>query len=137
MTKNLEKGRKTMINRCIICNQLLDPPYVVEGIDQYLGGMCGECKEDERDVNCDKGYKGECCCRCEYQLKIDVCSCPVCPKIEGYICLAFHIIDHSYLCVYKTSEHGCCEMFSPKRKTGRSGDMWNDNSGEQESKINT
>ena len=63
---------------------------------------------------CVKGYRGECCCECEYQLKIHVCSCPSCPKIEGYVCTMFHVVDHDYMCSYSLKKHGCCEMFIKK-----------------------
>ncbi|MFW9872701.1 MAG: hypothetical protein ACFFG0_06320 [Candidatus Thorarchaeota archaeon] len=64
---------------------------------------------------CDKGYKGECCCECEYQLKIHVCSCPICSKVEGYICILFRLLDGEYLCHHKISEHGACECFIKKQ----------------------
>ena len=60
---------------------------------------------------CEKGYHGMCCCECGFQLKISVCKCVKCSKVEGYICIAGHRVDDSYLCYYKTEKHGTCEIF--------------------------
>jgi hypothetical protein len=62
------------------------------------------------------GYKGKCCCNCEYQFEIAVCSCPVCSKVEGYICIMYHISDHSYKCKHKKNKHGLCEMWRKKNE---------------------
>jgi len=63
---------------------------------------------------CCKGYRGECCCECEYQLKIHICDCGRCSDVEGYICIISHIIDKDYACYYRNNKHGCCEMFIKK-----------------------
>lgn len=65
---------------------------------------------------CEKGFRGDCCCVCEYHLKISVCGCPVCPKIEGYICTLYHQIDHDYSCTYSQNEHDMCECFQRAEK---------------------
>ena len=64
---------------------------------------------------CDKGYRGECCCECEHRLKISVCSCSVCSKAEGYICILYHAMDHNYLCTHFSKKHGACEMFTVRK----------------------
>lgn len=61
------------------------------------------------------GYKGECCCNCEHQLEISTCSCPSCSKVEGYICLMYHVVDNSYKCSHSYSKHGLCEMWTKKK----------------------
>ena len=62
-------------------------------------------------MSCRKKHEIGCCCECEYQLEIHVCSCGHCSKVTGYICLFPHIEDGNYLCTHKTSEHGLCELF--------------------------
>lgn len=64
---------------------------------------------------CDKGYQGDCCCLCEYQLKIHVCGCGKCSKVEGYICIVRYDDQYEYSCTYKTNQHGCCELFRRKK----------------------
>jgi len=67
-------------------------------------------------MSCDKGHHGDCCCECEFQYKISVCSCRKCPKTEGYICIFEHGIDKNYGCSYSVSKHGFCEMFLLKKE---------------------
>ena len=71
-------------------------------------------------MSCKYGYRGDCCCECEYQYKIHVCNCGHCPTTEGYVCIAFHIMDHSYHCTYMTDEHGMCELFTPRKQHNQS-----------------
>lgn len=66
-------------------------------------------------MSCTKGYRGDCCCECKYQLEISVCACGHCSIVEGYICTVFHAVDHTYKCKHSTNKHGMCEEFS-KRK---------------------
>lgn len=67
---------------------------------------------------CGHGYRGECCCNCEYQYKIRVCNCGQCPKVEGYICIVGHLMDKTYHCVYSESQHGCCELWKEREGKG-------------------
>ena len=67
-------------------------------------------------MSCRKEDEIGCCCTCEYQLEIHVCNCGQCPILTGYICIMFHVADHSYLCTYFPDKHGLCEMFR-KRKS--------------------
>ena len=70
-------------------------------------------------MSCEYGYRGNCCCECEYQYKIRVCNCGKCPTVEGYICILEHIVDYDYHCAYHTSKHGCCECFTPRKKSNK------------------
>ena len=76
-------------------------------------------------MKCRKELSNACCCECEFQLKIRVCSCGRCSTVKGYVCIMFHVQDHSYLCSYKVNKHGLCEMFlkrkGEKKKTGIAG----------------
>jgi len=71
-------------------------------------------------MTCKFGYQGDCCCECEHQLKIHVCRCGHCPTTEGYVCIVRHSIDHDYHCIYKTDEHGICELFTPRKQSNNS-----------------
>lgn len=70
---------------------------------------------------CDKGYKGDCCCECEYQLKIYICDCGKCPIVKGYICTLYHNLDHNYLCRYYPQKHGACECFILRKNISKKG----------------
>jgi len=76
-------------------------------------------------MKCRKELSNACCCECEYQLKIRVCSCGQCSTVKGYVCIMFYAQDHDYLCSYKVNKHGLCEIFtqrkSAKKKSGIAG----------------
>ena len=67
-------------------------------------------------MSCRKEDEIGCCCECEHQLKIHVCSCGQCSTVTGYICIMFHVADHSYLCTHFPDKHGLCEMFLKRKK---------------------
>jgi len=69
-------------------------------------------------MSCDKGYKGDCCCKCDYQYPIDVCECSVCSKVEGWICTIFVVMSgvegKRGVMKHSENEHGCCETFKKR-----------------------
>lgn len=71
--------------------------------------------EDEHQVDaivmlpdCDKGYKGNCCCNCKHQRMIRICDCGKCSLIKGWICVVH--INNDYTCKYMERLHGSCEL---------------------------
>lgn len=65
----------------------------------------------EKDIS---GTIGQCCCNCNYQLKIEVCSCSCCSKVEGYICIANHVLEDHHKCSHSVDKHGLCEIWRVK-----------------------
>lgn len=72
-------------------------------------------------MSCDKGYKGDCCCKCKHQLKIHVCDCGKCATVKGWICKIFYEMAESSgkshrhkVVTYMDRKHGCCEMFEKR-----------------------
>lgn len=60
------------------------------------------------------GTIGQCCCNCDLQFEISVCSCGACSKVKGYICLMYHVEDRNHKCSYSENKHGLCEMWRIK-----------------------
>lgn len=58
--------------------------------------------------DCEYGYKGDCCCNCEYQRIIHVCNCGKCSTVKGWVCI--FDFDNDFSCKHMENLHGCCEM---------------------------
>ena len=58
--------------------------------------------------DCDKGYKGDCCCNCVAQRKIHICPCERCSNVKGYICIGQE--GDINACWHSFDKHGCCEL---------------------------
>jgi len=107
-TEVLDLGRDGSV--CTV-SDLID--YVVNNPAEFRK----ETKFGGQVRSCHKGYedRGECCCECDLQLKISVCKCAMCSKVEGYICIAEHRLEDNYSCDYRTKEHGICELFTERK----------------------
>ncbi|QHB38624.1 hypothetical protein filifjonk91_gp007 [Flavobacterium phage vB_FspS_filifjonk9-1] len=68
---------------------------------------------------CDKGYKGDCCCNCKFQVKIN--KHPINPDYAkgsiletfGYGCEVFRFLEdgsNDNQIIFSKSIHGMCEM---------------------------
>lgn len=78
-----------------------------------------ECKGELLEMTCClekniSGFIGECCCNCDLQLEIKVCSCGRCSKVKGYICMMYHVADDNHKCCYSEDKHGLCEEWRIK-----------------------
>jgi len=69
---------------------------------------------------CDKGYKGDCCCNCKFQVKIN--KHPINPDFAkgsitetfGYGCEAFRFLNdgsNDNQIIFSASIHGFCELY--------------------------
>lgn len=65
-------------------------------------------------MDCEQGYKGDCCCGCEHQVPLHVCNCGKCSAVSGWICTIFWKMSQERgeqgVMLHNNSEHGCCEM---------------------------
>ena len=65
---------------------------------------------------CDKGYKGYCCCNCKQQLELfkhpwneGKYKGSISDSTKLYVCTTFHAQDKNYKGVLSDREHGMCE----------------------------
>ena len=72
---------------------------------------------------CDKGYRGDCCCNCKFQVKINKHPSNIgfsdgsILETLGYGCEVFKYLeekDYSNTVIFMNSEHGMCEMHQDK-----------------------
>jgi hypothetical protein len=72
-------------------------------------------------MNCDKGHNGQCCCNCQYQTPITKhpwnkgeANGSILDHF-GYACTVFNSMDSKEPFVFFNSQHGSCEMYTPKQ----------------------
>jgi len=59
---------------------------------------------------CDLGYKGECCCGCQFQVPIRK---RLDDEVIGYVCVVFYTLGEG-LIYLEDDKHGYCEEYRPR-----------------------
>lgn len=70
---------------------------------------------------CDKGYKGTCCCMCQYQEpvhkhpwnKSELAKGRI-TEVMGYVCRSLELPN-----IFSESQHGCCELYLKRKINDR------------------
>ena len=70
---------------------------------------------------CDKGYKGDCCCNCNNQIELFKHPCnkvhkgSVLESTGMYACITILDEKDKYKGILDESNHGMCEMHTPRQ----------------------
>lgn len=71
-------------------------------------------------MSCKQGYKGQCCCECDYSVPLNKCDCGHCSTVEGNICTIFYHMSLTKgergVMIHMEDEHGCCEMWAKRKE---------------------